>query len=113
MYAMQATHKLIFGLKMLPQYGAETYAEFFSRLDGMSDADRETMLREAAVFVKLEPDEIMDLIQFCADPNGVPYGPANLKGMEPVQIHEAIVSVAMEVMRAHHVRLISEDEKKN
>jgi hypothetical protein len=113
MYAMQATHKLIFGLKMLPMYGHETYAEFCGRLDLMDEKDQETLLREAAVFVKLDPEETLDLIQFCADPNGVPYGAHHIKGMTPAQIHEAIIAVAKEVMRAHHIRLISEDEKKN
>lgn len=113
MYAMQATHKLIFGLKMLPGYAHEEYHEFCARMDRMDHKDQETLMREAAVFVKLEPEEILDLIQFCADANGVPLGQAHLKGMKPADIHEAIVAVAMEVMKAHHVRLISEDEKKN
>jgi hypothetical protein len=112
-YATMAVHKLIFGLKMLPTYGHETYAEFCGRLDEMSEKDQEMFLREAALFVKLEPDELLDVIQFCVDANGVPYSKENMKSMSPEVIHEIVVAVAKEVVKAHKIRLISEDEKKN
>ncbi len=112
-YATQAFHKLMIGLKMLPEYLGETYEVFFQRLDQLSEADQEGMIRQAALFVKLEPDEQFDLMQFCADANGIPYCAQNTRGLTPQEIHEIIVSVSMEIMRSHKVRLISESEKKN
>lgn len=112
-YAAQAVHKLILGLKMLPAYVGESYEAFLHRLDQLPAGDQETMIREAATFVKLETDEMLDLCQFAADPNGVPYGEPSLKNAKPELIHEIIVAVSMEVLKAHKIRLISEDEKKN
>ncbi len=112
-YACQAVHKLLFGLKMLPTYGQETYKDFFSKLDEMNEEDQEMILREAVVFVKLEQDEIIDVTQFAADANGIPYSKENIKNLRPEEIHEIIVCVAKEVMKAHQVRFVSEDEKKN
>lgn len=113
LYAAQAAHKLLFGLKMLPQYMGESYEEFVERLDAMPDKDKETMIREAAVFVKLEEDELLDLAQYAADANGVPYTKENMKSLKPEDIHEIVVLVSMQVFREHKIRLLSESEKKN
>jgi hypothetical protein len=113
LYAVQSVHKLMLGLKMLPSYIGESYEAFYSRLDLMPSEDQETMLREAATFVKLDPDEMMDLLKFCSDANGVPYTRENCKSLKPTDIHEIIVAVGMEVMRAHKIKLLSDKEKKN
>lgn len=112
-YAMQAVHKLLFGLKMLPTYMSLSYEEFFASLDSMEPKDQETILREAVVFVRLEPEELADILCFAVDPNGVPYQKNNSKNLKPEEIHEIIVAVSMEILRAHKVRLVTEKEKKN
>jgi hypothetical protein len=112
-YATQAYHKLMLGLKMLPAYYAETYEHFFTRMDALPEKDQEVYVREAALLVKLDREEVLDLVQFVADSNGVPYGPENIKSLAPEQLHEIIVAVSMEIARSHRVRLLSEDEKKN
>jgi len=112
-YAAQAFHKLMLGLKMLPAYCGEHYEEFYARMDKMTPEQQETMIREAAVFVRLEPEEFYDLIKFAADDNGVPYGPNNTKALKPEEIHEIITAVSFEIAKNHRVRLLSETEKKN
>ena len=112
-YAVQSVHTLMLGLKMLPSYLGESYEEFFARIDEMPEADQANMIREAALFVKLSPEEILDLCQFCSDANGVPYSKANMKSLRPEEIHEMIVAVGMQVMRDHKIKLITEAEKKN
>jgi hypothetical protein len=51
-------HKLMLGLKMLPAYMGESYEEFFERVSIMPAADQEKLIREAALFVDLEQDEV-------------------------------------------------------
>ncbi len=113
LYATQAFHKLLLGLKMLPAYFHESYPDFFERMDGMTPRDQETYIREALVFVRLEQEEILDLVQFCADANGIPYGKENISRLPPTDLHEIMACVALEIAREHRVRMISEDEKKN
>jgi len=112
-YAMIAVHKLLYGLKMLPNYIKLSYEEFFEAIDAMPAFEQETCIREAATFVNLEREELIDVLKFATDNNGVPYGPENIKNLKPAEFHEIIVAVAMEVMRAHKIKLVTDKEKKN
>lgn len=112
-HACQAFHKLMLGLKMLPAYGGYTYEEFFSMIDAMPEADQEKMVREAVAFVKLDADELMDVLKWAQDPNGVRYSKENTKSLKPKDIHEIITAVCMVIARDHRINFVSEDEKKN
>lgn len=109
--ALNAFSALLLGLKMLPMYRAISYEVFYEDFNEKSEGEKETFLREAVAFVQLEQDEVEALIGFACDPNGIPYGPANLKNLSPDQIHEIIVAVCMEIGRIK-VTLVSESEKK-
>ena len=110
--ALNVFHSLMLGLKMLPHYRNESYEEFFARVQEMPPLDQEKMIREAALFVNLERDEVEALTAFVADPNGVAYGPENLKSMTPDQIFEMIVAVCLEVAKIK-IDFVTETEKKN
>lgn len=105
-------HKLMLGLKMLPSYMGESYEEFFARVDEMPEADQEKLIREAAVFVDLEQEELESLLCLVKDPNGVPYRSENLKNLSPDQVMEIIVAVSKEIAKIK-VSFVSEAEKKN
>ena len=112
-YAMIAIHKLLYGLKMLPAYIKLSYEDFLDALDLMTPQEQESCIREAAAFVQLEREELNDVVRFATDPNGVPYGPENIKNLKPAEFHEIIVAVGLEVMKAHKIKLVTEKEKKN
>lgn len=109
--AMYAFHALMLGLKMLPAYMHEEYETFFERLQAMPEDKQEAMIREAAVHVPLESDEVEALICFCADKNGIPYGPQNIANLGPKELHEIIVAVCKEISKIK-IDLVSESEKK-
>ncbi len=112
-HAFQAFQKVMLGLKMLPAYAGEHFEEFYSRVEKMPFPDQETLIREAlALGMKLDPDEIMDLLQFVEDPNGVAYGPAQIKSLDPKGLHEALVAACCELAKIR-INLVSEREKKN
>jgi hypothetical protein len=112
-HAFQAFQKVMLGLKMLPAYAAEGFEEFYARVEKMPLPDQETMIREAlALGMKLDPEEIMDLLQFVEDPNGVAYGPAQIKGLDPKGLHEALTAICLELTKVK-INLVSEREKKN
>lgn len=110
--AMNAFNALMLGLKMLPAYMGETYEDFFARIQKMSVADQNKMIREAAMFVELQEEEVKALICFCADKNGVPYSSENLKNLGPGELIEMIVSVCAEIAKIK-IDMLSESEKKN
>lgn len=110
--ALNAFHALLLGLKMLPTYRELPYEKFFAAFDERSDLEKEAMLREAAVFVQLQQDEVEALICFATDSNGVPYEAVNLRNLEPKEIHEIIVAVSMAIGRMK-VSLVTSEEKKS
>lgn len=109
--ALNAFHALLLGLKMLPAYQAEGYESFYASFGEKTDAEKEKLLREAAVFVQLQQDEVEALITFATDKNGVPYSAVNLKNLNAGELHEIIVAVCMEIGRIK-IDLVSEEEKK-
>ena len=109
--ALNAFHALLLGLKMLPAYISQDYESFYASFSEKSEADKEKLLREAAVFVQLAQDEVESLITFCTDKNGVPYSAVNVKNLAVDELHEIIVSVCMAIGRIK-IELVSEEEKK-
>jgi hypothetical protein len=109
--ALNVFHSLMLGLKMLPAYMGEDYESFYSRVQEMSSSDQEKLIREAALFVELQQDEVEALICFCKDKNGVRYNPENLKNLGPDELHEIIVAVCLEISKIK-INFVTEAEKK-
>lgn len=110
--ALNAFHTLMLGLKMLPEYMAISYESFFERVDSMPHSDKLKLIREAAMFVELQKEEVEAIMSFVEDANGVPYTAENVKNLDPKQLVEAIVSVCGELAKMK-IDLVSDDEKKN
>lgn len=109
--ALNAFHTLLLGLKMLPMHFAEPYDEFYANFADKTDAEKEKFLREAVIFVPLQPEEVEALVAFATDKNEIPYSAVNLKNLGPDELVECIVSVCMEIGRIK-IELVSESEKK-
>jgi hypothetical protein len=90
----------------------ESYEKFHAAFETKTDAEKEVMIREAILFVKLEDEEIEALLSFTTDKNGVPYSKVNIKNLSPKDLHECIVAVCMELSRIK-IDLVTEAEKKN
>lgn len=110
--ALNAFHTLMLGLKMLPSYATEDYETFYSRVQLMSPQDQEKLIREAAFFVELRPEEVEALVSFCADKNNVPYSAENMKSLKPDELIEIIVAVCVEISKIK-IDLVTDAEKKN
>lgn len=110
--ALQAYNALMLGLKMLPSYMGESYEDFFARIEKMPPEDQVKMIKEAALFVNLEKEEVDSIICFCADKNGVPFGPENMKSLGPDEIWGMIVAVATEISKIK-IDFVTDSEKKN
>lgn len=109
--ALNAFHTLMLGLKMLPSYMSETYESFFARIDAMDEEGKRKMLKEAALFVELQKEEVEALVCFCTDKNGVSYGANNIDNLGLDELHSIIVEVCYEVSKIQ-IDFLSESEKK-
>ena len=112
LYALQAYGKIILGLKMLPMYMAHDYSEFFKKVEEMSPADQEKIIRQGVFLVDLEDEEVGNLVRFCKDANGVPYSVENMKKIKAETIYEILVTVCLEIAKIKP-QLLTGDEKKN
>jgi hypothetical protein len=110
--ALNAFHALLLGLKMLPAYAGQGYETFFSSFEEKTEREKETLLREAAVFVQLGQDEVEALVSFASDKNGIPYSSVNLKNLTVDQLHSVIVAVCMEIGKIK-IDLVTSEEKKS
>lgn len=110
--ALNAFNTLMLGLKMLPAYMGEDYEPFLDRIHKMTPEDQKKMIREAAMFVELQKEEVEAIICFCADKNGVPYTSENLKSLGPNQLIDIIVNVCFEIAQIK-IDFVTDAEKKN
>lgn len=110
--ALNAFNVLLLGLKMLPSYMGETYEDFLAKVQAMPEKDQRMLLKEAALFVELQKEEVEALLTFCVDANGVPFSSENIKNLGPDKLIEAIVEVCFEISKIK-IDLVSEKEKKN
>lgn len=112
MRALNAFYALMLGLKMLPMYMEEELEPFMARIQAMSEKDQEKMIREAALLVPPDHDELRALLRFCTDANGVEFSDQNINNLNPGEIHECIVAVCKEIAKIK-IDMIGESEKKN
>ena len=109
--ALNAFNALLLGLKMLPAYMGETYEAFLAKIHEMPFEDQLKMIREAAMFVELQKEEVEALVCFCTDKNGVPYEASNMKNLGPDQLIDIIVAVCGEIAKMK-ISILSDNEKK-
>ena len=111
--AFVAFHNLMLGLKMTPLYISEKYYEWFeNNFVNVSEDEKRKMVRDAALFVNLEPEEIEVFACLCKDKNGIPYSKANIGNLKPDEILEVIISVCMEIGKIK-IDMLTREEKKN
>lgn len=110
--ALNAFNALVLGIKMLPAYMGESYEDFLARVHEMPPVDQKKIIKEAALFVELQKEEIEALVCFAADKNGVPYTAENIKNLGPDQLIEIIVEVCAAIAN-FKIDFVSDREKKN
>lgn len=110
--ALVAFHTLMFGLKMLPDYITEQYEDFFARIDSLTPDEQRRFIEKAVLFVELDQEVVESLVCFAVDPNGVPYGPRNLKRLGPSEITKIICEVCFAISQIK-TDFLSKAEKKN
>lgn len=112
MAALNLYTTLLIGLKHLPEHYLEDWEDYFARIEAMDKVSLENFIRRGAMIVQLESKDIEGALRFVADPNGVPYSPANIKNLGLKDIFEMVVAIALEVASLE-INFVTEAEKKN
>lgn len=110
--ALVSFQHLMLGLKMIPEYASESFEGFMARIQALPHDDQIMMVRKAAMFVKMDREDIESILYFCTDKNGVRYSKENMKNLGPDEIIDMIVAVCAEIIKMK-TNFLSEKEKKN
>ena len=111
-HALCAFNALLFGLHCTPAHAAKSEEEFYGWFDNLSDEDKQKNIRYSVALCKLSEEEMLDLLAFCADANGIPFGRENLSAATPDYIVECIVAVCMAIANIK-LKTVGENLKKN
>lgn len=110
--ALNVFSTLMLGLNQLPMYRAMRFEQFLTSVEKMPAPDQEKIIREALMFVNLDPTEVLSVVRFFNDPNGVPYCRQNIDSVGLKDIFNMIVEACKAVVQIA-VTLLTPDEKKN
>ena len=111
-HALCAFNALLFGVHCTPAHAAKSEEEFYRWFDDLKREDKEKTIRYAVGLCKLGEDEMLDLLAFAQDPNGLAYGAANAAGLKPAEIVDIITAVCLKISDIK-LKSVSEELKKN
>lgn len=111
-HALCAFNALLFGLHCTPAHAAKSEEEFYGWFDALPAPDKEKNILYSIGLCKLSEEEMLDLLAFCADTNGIPLGRENLTGCGPAYITECIKTVCMAIADIK-LKSVGENLKKN
>lgn len=95
---MQITSTLVMGLAMLPVNMNKTFAEFYQEVIEADVDTQRKILEDAIRFVELSEEELLAVLCFCADSNGIAISKSNIGNYEPNKIMDMVVEVCLGVL---------------
>lgn len=111
-WAFNAYQTLLRGLALEQACLGQDMETTFANFEGLDLAGKEKELRRALSMVNLEREDMLNLLTFVADVNGIPYAKKNLKNMGPTELMEAMLAVCLKISEINP-RLATDDAKKN
>ena len=113
-YAVNALSSLVYGLASEQAHLGQGIEETYAKFEQLDEAGQRIQLKHALQVVNLTQDDMLNLLCFALDPNGVPYDETRVKNMAPTDIMDAMLEVACKVAQTvKKTRSITEDSKKN
>lgn len=112
-YAVNALSNLVYGLAIEQAHLGQDIEETFAKFEKLDEAGQREQLKHALRVVNLGQDDMLNLMSFALDANGVPFDEARVQRMQPTEILDAMLEVACKVAQTIKPRSISEDAKKN
>lgn len=103
---------LLYGYYLLPTNSSKKYEEFVESFEMAEINEKKEILYKAMLCVDMPQDDVLALMSFCKDANGVQYSDVNSKNLNPKEIIDICIDVLLEVSK---IKLFSltEEQKKN
>lgn len=96
---MQITSMLLLGLLMLPVNMNKKFDDFYAEILNFDQDAQRKILEDAIRFVELQEEEILAVLGFCKDPNGLKIDKTNIGNFNPAEIMDMIVEVCLQVFK--------------
>ena len=111
-WAFNAYQTLLRGLALEQACLGQDMDTTLANFEGLDLAGKERELRRALSMVNLEKEDMLNLLAFVADVNGIPYAKKNVKNIGPAELIDAMLAVCLKISEINP-RLATEDVKKN
>ena len=113
-YAVNALSSLVYGLAIEQAHLGQDIEETYAKFERLDEKEQREQLKHALRIVNLTQDDMLNLLYFALDANGVPFDENRVKNMAPTDIMDAMLEVACKVAKTvKKTRSITEDSKKN
>lgn len=92
----QVLYTLLIGFYSIPTFEKNTdFNEFIKEFEKMPREQRREILMKSACITPLKEEEYLNVLCFCKDPNGIPYGKENVNNLKYDEIIELVVEVCL------------------
>lgn len=112
-YAVNALSNLVYGLAVEQAHLGQDIETTYAKFEALDEAGQRAQLKHALRLVNLSKEDMLNLLSFAVDVNGIPYDEGRVKSMAPTDIMDAMLEVACKVAQAVKPRTITDDAKKN
>lgn len=112
-YAVNALYNLVFGLAAEQAHLGQDFETTFAKFEALDPKGQREQLAHAFKVVNLPVEDMLNLLSFALDANGVPYDEARAQKMKPDELMNAMLEVACKVAQTIKPRSISDNAKKN
>lgn len=111
-WAFNAYYSLVYGLAVEQAHLGQDIETTFAKFEALPAEKKTEQLRHALKIVNLSKDDMLNLLAFAVDKNGIPYAQRNLETLQPQEILDAILAVCVKLAELKP-RTADESVKKN
>lgn len=108
-YALTTFNCVVLRITQLPNFEQWSEEQILESFEQLTQEQVTALLRKSIDLIPLNDKEILSLIVFCEDKNGVPLGLHSLKNFNPYEIRELCLSVLIEISKIR-INFVTDDE---
>ena len=110
-YALTTFHCVVLRITQLPSFDGYSEEQILESFNQLTQEQITALLRKSIDLIPLSEKEILSLIVFQKDRNGVPLGLHSLKNFNPYEIRELCLNTLIEISKIK-INFVTDDEIK-
>lgn len=111
-WALNAYSTLLFGLAAEQAVVGQDYDTTLAKFEALPLEEKAKQLRRALQIVNLQTEDMLNLLAFALDANGVPYDTKRIEKLPPMELVEAMLAVCLQLAQLRPY-ICPEEQKKN